>query len=207
MKLTFNVTGNDATLMLKRPSKSVITPCDVPSTMTLAENIGSPVSPSLTNPTRVVWATMAVDMAHNTSIHPAFPTKDVVRAAGIKKASTKRMCAGLVPQDAQCPCFPPASARKVVHGTHEQLVWKSALLGDDAPRFRRVQRHVYTVAWAQLPPSPALFFTVDPNEPFVDQHFRFAPCGCDARGFQKLKEVDVLRVNGKSRIGHHRKDG
>ena len=131
--------------MLKRPSKSVITPCDVPSTMTLAENIGSPVSPSLTNPTRVVWATMAVDMAHNTSIHPAFPTKDVVRTAGIKKASTKHVCRF---GSARCAksVLPPAFARKVVHGTHEQLVWKSALLGDDAPRFRGVQRHVHAVA-------------------------------------------------------------
>ena len=56
MKLTFRVTGSFATLMLKRPSKSVMTPWVVPSTMTLAENIGSPVSPSFTKPTNEVWA-------------------------------------------------------------------------------------------------------------------------------------------------------
>ena len=51
MKLTFRVTGREATLRLNRPSKDVVTPLEVPSTITLAANMGSPVSPSKTLPT------------------------------------------------------------------------------------------------------------------------------------------------------------
>ena len=65
MNVMFRVTGKADTLMLKRPSKSVITPCVVPSTITLAENMGSPVSPSLTKPTKVVWAIATVEAAKN----------------------------------------------------------------------------------------------------------------------------------------------
>ena len=64
MKLTFNVTGREATPMLKRPSKSVMTPFVVPSTVTLAENIGSPVSPSTTLPTNWIWACAPKAKAH-----------------------------------------------------------------------------------------------------------------------------------------------
>ena len=88
MKLTFNVTGREATPILKRPSKSVMTPFVVPSTVTLAENIGSPVSPSNTFPTSWIWACAPKAKTHN---------KQRVKAcfSGWAEKSVKRAMAGV----------------------------------------------------------------------------------------------------------------
>ena len=100
MKVTFKVTGKEDTVKLKRPSKSVITPCVVPLTMTLAENIGSPVSPSLTKPTTVVWAERVQDNSPNENAIVARQRADAVMGTAIRKRSKMRIKPNLLAQDA-----------------------------------------------------------------------------------------------------------
>jgi len=52
-----------------------------------------------------------------------------------------------------------------------------------------------------------LRFAIHLNKPFVDKRFGFTSCGCDSRRLEKLKQIDVLRMNGESRMGHQRKEG
>ena len=63
------------------------------------------------------------------------------------------------------------------------------------------------ISWAKLSTTTLLRFAIHSNKPFVYKRFGFTSCGCDSRRLEKLKQIDVLCMNGESRMSHQRKEG